>query len=90
MRVERSSCAPLGKLRRASRGVEGVERMLVGIYTAGCGCVGASRGVAGGAGVGLSVLLKRGRLSVAMTKAAYDCEIRRGKSASKQGYKPVC
>lgn len=40
MRVERSSCAPLGnKLRLLARGVEGVELMLVSMYTAGCGCV---------------------------------------------------
>lgn len=54
VRVERSSSAPLGRLRRGLRGVDGVELMLVCMYTVRCGCWGASRGVAVGTGDGLS------------------------------------
>jgi hypothetical protein len=50
VRVERSSCAPLDKLRGLTRGVEGDELMLVSMYTVDCGCICASRGVAGWVG----------------------------------------
>jgi len=50
VRVERSSCAPLGKLRWLARGVEGVELMLMGVYTVDCSYV----CVASMANVGLS------------------------------------
>ena len=46
VRVERSSCAPLSMLRGFTRGVEGVELMLVSMYTVDCGCLCTSRGMA--------------------------------------------
>ena len=54
VRVERSSRAPLAKLRWLARGVEGVELMLVSMYTTGCGYICTSRGCGWLVKVGLS------------------------------------